>query len=239
MGQIVPDALVKLSPRQGLEDSPVHGPLDRLRLPVPTGTVPLQPPRMPAIVRDRNRALQALIGIVVVALVPTVRGAVPRQHPVNRLEDVQLAAVRPALGARAVALGEQPKGGPEALLLAGRVRPEVDDGLDARDDPGRGRPRVDRLDAGRGPAVLSGRVRPGDDLEGAAPGELQVRAGRSVLLQFVVDAQVACDDVPRRSGGRGAGRAAEILGPEQGVTGIGWGVVVVGGDKRAGEGEGC
>src|SRR4051812_11410565 len=79
------------------EEIPIQIPPDRLALPVARRPVPLHAPRMPPLVREARAAGQA-VGLVArpTGVAAAVHGAVARQLPVDRLEDVHLAALRPA-----------------------------------------------------------------------------------------------------------------------------------------------
>lgn len=88
-----------------------------------------------------------------------VDGAVAREDAVDRLEDVDLAALRPG-GAMPDRVAEHPEGRPEALLVGLRVVAEADLGFDHGPLAIRGREYIFGLEARRGPAA----VVQGDDL---------------------------------------------------------------------------
>jgi hypothetical protein len=211
VGQRLPDVLVvDLRARNGVVELAVEVKVDALLLPRAGRVVPDDAPHVPAVVGQGGRLAEPA-GLVADAAgrLVAVDSAVARQHAVDRLHDVDLAARRPA-AARAERLAEQPEGRPQALPLrlgvGAKVNARLGDGLGIL----LGREGVLALDATRGPAVLGRRVPVGGELEGALAAALDISAGGRVRLQFAVDAEVARDDIPVLRGGCAAGVSGEV-----------------------------
>lgn len=141
---------------------------------------------MPAIITQVNRrgATNGLVARPTLGAT-AVDGSISRRRAVDGLHNVQLAALRPG-GAIPDAFAEKPEGGPDPLLVALRVVAEADDGFDKGYLARLGGEGLFGLDAARGP-LAAGMA--GDELDGAAAGDLDVLVGGGVVLDFVVDAQ--------------------------------------------------
>lgn len=118
MRQRRPDTLItQLPSAKGMVNIPIHRPLDNLLGPVITTPINLDRPGMEPIPgRDPDRT--SLPGRLVADASgedAAVRCAVSRELAVDLLEDVELAALRPA-GAVVDGVAEHPEGGPDALL---------------------------------------------------------------------------------------------------------------------------
>lgn len=190
----------------------VHGPDDRLGLPVAAGTVPFHAPGVPLLVWHSDSGAEA-VGLVANSAGENiaVSGAKAGKLTVDHLEDVELAALGPG-GARADRVAQDPEGGPVTLFVADRVVAEPNRSLRAGHDAAGGREDEDGLYAARRPGAI---VEQGDDLQGAAAREPQVLRGGGIHLQLVVYTQVAGDNVPVRGTGRGTSRALEGVRPVQ------------------------
>ena len=140
MRQRRPHGLVpNVGARDRVEYVAVQEPLNPLGAPVGrVGAVNLDCPAVPPVV-GQGRLGSAADGLVArpAAHPATVQRAVGLGRAVDRLHDVDLAALGPG-GAVAHAVAEEPKGGPHAFLVGLVVVAEAEDGLDGRDLAGLG-----------------------------------------------------------------------------------------------------
>lgn len=179
-----------------MELDPVHVPGDLGSPPVARGTIPLNPPRVPVLVRHADVASLAVRLVARAAgIAAAVHGAVPPQVAVDGLQDVKLTAGGPAT-AVAELVAEKPEGRPDTSLLVGGVAAKADvglgDGLLARG----GRKGVGGLDTAGDPVAVAVLLAPGDDLEGVATADLDGSGGGRIRLELVVDVELAVDDIP-------------------------------------------
>lgn len=204
MRQRGPNPLItQVATPERMEDTPIQTPADNLIRPIPRRAINLHRPRMKPAIRDPHRARLARRLVAHAPREPAaVRGAEARGQPVDGLEDVELAALRPR---RAVvdAVAQHPKGRPHALLAGLAAVAEADGRLDLHDAAGRGHEGGAGLDAARGPEARGGAA--GDELDGAAARDLEVGVGGCVDFYLVVG-------VDSRRGVKWGGGMGEVVG---------------------------
>lgn len=188
--QRAPDTLIaQLCTTERVVDVSIHGPLNDLLRPVIAAPIDLDGPGVkPIPSRDTRRASLAL-GLVAdtTGKHATMRRAVAGELAVDLLEDVEFTTLGPR-GALVDAVAQHPEGRPDALLLG--VVSESDGSFHLHYLAGGRRECGAGLDAAGCPLAV---VFPGNELDGAATGELDVPVGGGVDLYLVVGVNVLCD----------------------------------------------
>ena len=213
VGKRRPDTCItNVGSRDSVKSHAVLEPLDGLLPPVLGRTVDLQSPVVKVVVGDWHRRPAAL-GLVAraasVVVLAAVDGSKPFHDAVDLLEDVKLSAHGP-VGPVTNRVTQHPEGGPEALAVGSVAHAKTC--LPAHLLPGRGRPGVEGLHAGRGPLAVA--VLPGDDLQGVPSGELGVVVGVGVFLELAVMIKVH-SVLPLFQVKVTAGAALEVIVPDE------------------------